>query len=102
MIAIAFASPSTILPAFAAWLGAPNVVIGAIPAVMTVGWFLPGLFAAPYTQGLARKLPFVLRWTLWERVPFLVLAGAAFWLAERSASAVLALLLLMLLVLTGI
>jgi hypothetical protein len=44
MVALAFVSPSTILPAFAAWLGAPNVVIGAIPAVMTLGWLnaLPG------------------------------------------------------------
>jgi MFS family permease len=102
MIALAFVSPSTILPAFAAWLGAPNVVIGAIPAVMTLGWFLPCLFAAPYTEGLARKLPFLIRWTIWERVPFLVLAAAAYWLAERSAGGALASLLTMLLVVTGI
>jgi len=102
MIALAFVSPSTILPAFAAWLGAPNVVIGAIPAVMTLGWFLPCLFAAPYTEGLARKLPFLIRWTIWERVPFLVLAAAAYWLAERSPGTALAILLTMLLVVTGI
>lgn len=35
LVAMSFASPATILPAFAASLGAPNVVIGAIPAVMT-------------------------------------------------------------------
>src|SRR5690242_15843448 len=58
MVALAFVSPTTILPAFAAWLGAPNVVIGAIPAVMTIGWLMPALFAAPYTESLARKLPF--------------------------------------------
>ncbi len=40
MIGLSFASPSTILPACAAHLGAPNVVIGAIPAVMTLGWLL--------------------------------------------------------------
>ena len=101
MVALAFVSPSTILPAFAAWLGAPNVVIGAIPAVMTLGWFLPCLFAAPHTEGLTRKLPFLLRWTIWERVPFLVLAAAAYWLAERSAGGTLAVLLAMLLVVTG-
>jgi len=102
MTALAFVSPSTILPAFAAWLGAPNVVIGAIPAVMTLGWVLPCLFAAPYTEGLSRKLPFLIRWTIWERVPFVVLAASAYWLAERSAGAVLAILLTMLLVVTGI
>src|SRR5437588_814184 len=102
MIALAFASPATVLPAFAAWLGAPNVVIGAIPAVMTVGWFLPCLFAAPYTEGLARKLPFLVRWTLWERVPFLALAAAAYWMAERAPGATLAVLLAMLLMVTGV
>ena len=102
MVALAFVSPSTILPAFAAWLGAPNVVIGAIPAVMTLGWFLPCLFAAPHTESLARKLPFLMRWTIWERVPFLILAAAAYWLAERAPGAALVTLLAMLLVVTGI
>src|SRR5436309_14380487 len=101
MVALAFASPSTILPAFAAWLGAPNVVIGAIPAVMTMGWFLPCLFAAPYMERLARKLPFLLRWTIWERVPFLVLAAAAYWIAERPPGATLAVLLGMLIAVSG-
>src|SRR5213593_578554 len=87
--------PSTILPAFAASLGAPNVVIGAIPAVMTAGWFLPPLFVAAYTEVLARKLPFMLRWTLWERVPFFVLAAAAYWLADRAPALTLGLLLAM-------
>src|SRR5689334_25330189 len=102
MIALAFVSPSTILPAFAAWLGAPNVVIGAIPAVMTLGWFLPCLFAAPHTEGLTRKLPFLVRWTIWERVPFLVLAAVTYWLAGRSAGAALAALLGVLLMINGV
>ena len=49
LIGLSFASQSTILPAFAAHLGASNVVIGAIPALMTLGWNLPSLFAAGYT-----------------------------------------------------
>ena len=57
MVGLAFASQTTILPAFAAWLGAPNVLIGAIPAVMTLGWFLPQLFMAAHTLTLPRKLP---------------------------------------------
>lgn len=102
LIGLAFASPATILPAFATHLGAPNVVIGAIPAVMTLGWFLPSLFTAGHTEALARKLPFVVRYTVWERAPFLVLALAAFVLAERAPAATLAALLLMLLVITGV
>src|SRR5438270_494735 len=102
MIALAFASPATVLPAFAAWLGAPTRVVRPSPAVLTVGWFLPCLFAAPYTEGLARKLPFLVRWTLWERVPFLVLAAAAYWMAEWAPGATLAVLLAMLLMVTGV
>ena len=102
MIGLSFASQATILPAFAAHLGAANVVIGAIPAVMTLGWFLPSLFAAGHTEALGRKLPFVVRYTVWERAPFLVLALAAFLLAERAPAVTLAVLLLMLLTLTGV
>jgi MFS family permease len=101
MVALSFASQTTILPAFAAHLGAPNVVVGAIPAVMTVGWLLPALFAAGYTEALPRKLPFVIRFSLWERVPFVVLALAAFFLAEPAPRLTLALLLAGLFVITG-
>jgi MFS family permease len=102
LVAMSFASPATILPAFAASLGAPNVVIGAIPAVMTLGWFLPPLFAAAHTESLEQKLPFVLRYTIWERVPFAVLAAAAMWLAPAWPALTLALLLAMLVVITGV
>jgi MFS family permease len=102
LVGLSFASQATILPAFAAHLGASSVVIGAIPAVMTLGWWLPSLFTAGYTQALARKLPFVLRWTVWERAPFAVLAGVAFLLADRAPDVALAALLLMLLVVTGV
>jgi len=101
-VGLAFASQSTILPAFAAYLGAPNVVIGAIPAVMTLGWFMPSLFAAGHTETLERKLPFVLRHTVWERVPFVVLALAAFFLADRAPALTLAVMLFVLLVVTGV
>ena len=100
LVGLAFASQTTILPAFVAWLGAPNVVIGAIPAVMTLGWFLPQLFMAAHTATLPKKLPFVLKWTILERLPFPALALVAFLIAERSPDAALALTLLMLLVMT--
>jgi MFS family permease len=102
LIGLSFASSSTILPAFVASLGAPNLVVGAIPAVMTAGWYLPALFAAGHTGALARKLPFILRYTLWERVPLLGLAGVAFFLAGPVPMLAQVLVLLMLLVMTGI
>lgn len=102
LIGLAFASQSTVLPAFAVYLGAPNVVIGAIPAVMTVGWFLPSLFVASHTAALARRLPFVMRWTIWERVPLLVLALAAFAFADALPSLALAVMLGSLLVMSTV
>jgi MFS family permease len=101
MVGLSFASQSTILPAFADHLGAPNVVIGAIPAVMTAGWFVPSLFAAGHTESLPRRLPFVLRYTLWERLPFLVLALVAFSLARPAPRLTLGILLAVLIVVTG-
>ena len=102
LVGLAFASQATILPAFAAWLGAPNVVIGAIPAVMTLGWFLPSLFAAGHTETLPRQWPFIMRWTGWERVPYLVMALLAFFVADRAPALTLAVVLAMLLLSTGI
>jgi MFS family permease len=101
LVGLSFASQSTILPAFAAHLGASNLIIGAIPALMTLGWNLPSLFAAGYTESLARKLPFVLRYTIWERLPFVGLAAVAFFLARPAPGASLALMLGMLLVITS-
>src|SRR6185437_6192329 len=80
---------STILPAFAAHLGASNLLIGAIPALMTLGWNLPSLFAAGYTESLAQKLPFV------------ILAAVAFFVAAPAPALALALTLLMLLTITS-
>jgi MFS family permease len=102
LVGLAVASQATILPAFAVWLGAPNVVIGAIPAVMTLGWFLPPLFAAAHTEALPRQWPFLMRWTGWERVPYLGMALLAFFVAERAPALTLALVLVMLFVSTGV
>jgi MFS family permease len=102
LLALTFASQSTILPAFAAWLGASNLVLGAIPAVMTLGWFLPSLFAAGHTETLTHKLPFLMRWTAWERVPFLVMALLAFFTAPRWPGLTLALVIVMLAIITGV
>lgn len=101
LIGMSFASQATILPAFAAHLGASNIVIGAIPAVLTLGWFLPSLVAAHHAEGLERKLPFVLRYTVWERAPMLVLAAVAFALADRAPALSLAVFFLVILVMTG-
>jgi MFS family permease len=69
---------------------------------MTVGWFLPPLFAAAHTERLGQKLPFVLKWTGWERLPFLFITLIAFWLAEPAPALSMWLLLGMLLGMTAV
>ncbi|MGH7324454.1 MAG: MFS transporter [Candidatus Rokuibacteriota bacterium] len=101
LIGMSFASQATILPAFAAHLGASNVLIGSIPAVMMLGWFLPSLFAAHHTERLERKLPLVLRYTVWERVPMLALAALALFLAEPAPALALTIFFPLLLVMTA-
>ena len=90
---IAFASPVTVLPAFAERLGASNTLIGLIPAGQTVGWTLPGIFAANQSEQLSRKLPFLLRLTILERLPFMAIAIVAFFLAQSSPGLTLLILL---------
>jgi MFS family permease len=101
VIGMSFVSAATLLPAFAAHLGASNVTIGAIPAVLTVGWFLPSLFTAHHTERLPAKLPFVLRYTIWERVPVPLLAALAVFVAEPHPVLTLVLFFGLLAVMTG-
>ena len=89
-LAMSFASTATILPAFVERLGAPNVVIGAMPAINTVGFALPTLFVAGYVERLPRKLPYILLVGLFERLSLLALAAVAFLLAPRSYGLALA------------
>jgi len=98
--AMALASQQTLIPAFAERLGASNTVIGLIPALLTVGWMLPAVFAAHHTEQLARKLPFIMRWTILERVSFPALAVAAWLLAISAPGITLALLLLLMILMT--
>ncbi|HEX5414967.1 MAG TPA: MFS transporter, partial [Chloroflexota bacterium] len=94
VFALSLISSSTVMPAFAERLGASNLVIGAIPAAFTLGFFLPGIFSARHIERLPRKLPFLLRFTLWERVPPLAVALAALAFGRSQPLVVLVVLLL--------
>lgn len=97
-LGMSISSTSTLLPALAARLGAPNLLLGAIPFVVLLGRSLPAVFSARLIEPLPRKLPFVLTYTVWERLPWLMLALALFALGQSSPSLVLALLVVNLLV----
>jgi MFS family permease len=81
-LALGFASFTTILPLFVSNLTHSAVLIGLIPAIHTLGWYLPQVFTAQRVSQLKRYKPMVMFWTIHERVPFLGLAILA-WFVPR-------------------
>lgn len=90
-------SRETIIPLLVSVLTPSKVVIGMISATYSLGYFLPQLLTANYTEGLKRNKPFVVLWGfVLERVPYLLM-GLVVW--RLAASAPIASLVLMLLLL---
>ncbi len=92
---INFASVYGILPLFVRHLSASNLALGAIPALRAAN-LLPPLFVAGFTERLRRKKPFVIGWTVVERLPYLALAVATPLLAVTRPTMLLWLLFAML------
>ncbi|GAC1536877.1 MAG: MFS transporter [Herpetosiphon sp.] len=95
-LALAFASNNTIIPLFIRQLGGSPLIVGLVPAIIQTGQMLPPLFAAPYVATLERKLPFLLKMTLGERLPWPILAVATILLAPRYPLAMLILAIVLL------
>ena len=81
-LALGFASFTTVLPLFVSNLTHSAVLIGLIPAIHTVGWYLPQVFTAQRVSQLKRYKPMVMFWTIHERVPFLGLAILAWFVPQ--------------------
>lgn len=81
-LGLSISSPYTILPLFAAHLTTANWLIALIPAIRTLGIFGPPLLVAGFVERQTRVKPMMLRFTLLERIPFLLLAIGAVWLAH--------------------
>ncbi|MDI3525123.1 MAG: hypothetical protein PWP42_373, partial [Candidatus Atribacteria bacterium] len=95
-LALTLGSITTFLPLFARRLGASNFQVGLIPAIAYLGWSVPALWGGRYSSKLDLKLPFVLKFTFLERLPFLGLSLVAFWLVPGSNSLALLLTYLLL------
>ncbi len=88
-LALAFASMTTIVPVFIRELGGSALIVGLMPALVQAGQMLPPLFVAPYIAPLERKLPFLLKMTLGERLPWPLLAMLCLVLAPQYPRAML-------------
>ncbi len=84
-LAFSIISRETITPLLISNLTDSKIAIGLAPAIYSIAYYLPQLFAANHAERLKRKLPFVmLIGGLLERVPYLF-AGLAILLFAESA-----------------
>jgi MFS family permease len=82
LFGFAFLSAATILPVYFVHLSPSTFLLGLIPAMLDLGWFMPQLFTAQHVERLPRKKPLVALLGLIERLPFLLMAGGALWFAR--------------------
>lgn len=69
-LAQTFIFSTTILTLYASYLTSSAVLIGLIPAIQQVGYLLPQLLSANSAERLERKKPFVVKISIFERVPY--------------------------------
>lgn len=93
-LGLSLISRETVLPVLISQLTDSKFAIGLLPAIASLGFYLPQLFTASFAEGLRYKKPFVIFvGGLGERLPY-PLAGLAVWLlAVDSPNAALVLLL---------
>ena len=73
-------SRETIMPLLVSHLTDSKIAVGMIPAIFSLGFYLPQLLTASYTETLKVKKPFVvLLGGLGERLPLLLVAPALWW-----------------------
>ncbi len=93
-LGLSLISRETVLPVLISQLTDSRIAIGLLPAIWSLGYYLPQLLTANFTEGLRYKKPFVmLVGGLGERVPYLLIGLAVWFLAESSPAVVLVLLL---------
>jgi len=87
-LAGSFIYGSTVLSVYASHLTDSAALIGLIPAIQNVGYFLPQLLSAQRAEQMWRQKPFILRCSVLERLPYLFVAlSCLFWAsAPKSVS----------------
>jgi MFS family permease len=76
-LGIAFFSTSTMAPAFLSRLGAGGFVVGLLPAFVSIGYNVPGIFVANHIVRLSRARSWLFPVALMERIPLLLMGVTA-------------------------
>ena len=84
-LAGSFVFISTILPLYVSYLTDSRILIGLIPSIYVVASHVPQLLMAARAESLARKKPWIVRVSVLERVPWLILGlGILLWPAAPA------------------
>jgi len=73
-LATSFIFGSTVLSLYTSHLTNSAMLIGLIPAIQSVGYFLPQLLMARHAEQLAHKKSFIQKVSVIERLPYLAIA----------------------------
>lgn len=82
LLATSFVYSSTILSAYANELTSSKTLIGVMFTIQAMGATLPQIFFSRRVENLALKKPFILKWAILERFPYLIIALSIFLWAE--------------------
>lgn len=94
-LAFTLISRETIMPLLVTTLTDSPVIVGLIPAIHSISYYLPQLFAANHAESMKRKLPFVMFvGGLMERVPYFLIGIAILLLAQDAPMITLILIFL--------
>ncbi len=84
MFGMSLVSAAVVLPAFLKRLGASDIVIGLLPAVLLIGISLPQVFMSFHVEGKLRVKPWCLLMGIIQRLPWLAMGFFTLLLAESN------------------
>ena len=86
-ISLSLVSRETVMPVLVSQLTDSKLAIGLIPAIYTLGFYLPQLLSANFTERLRYKKPITMHLGSWgERLPYGLIALVLFFLAASTPS----------------
>ena len=96
VLALSLISRETIMPLLVSHLTDSKIIIGFIPAIFSVAYYLPQLFVASRAEAMKRKLPFVLIFSgLVQRLPYLLIGFVLLLFAQDTPTLTLLLFFLL-------
>jgi MFS family permease len=96
-LALSLVSRETVMPVLVSSLTDSKLAIGMIPAIFTLGYYLPQLFSANQSERLVHKKPFVAVISFFgERLPYLLIGISLYFFALDSPLIALSLLFIFL------